>query len=110
MTSLASMKNDNGAPFAMSDILGMALSGENIFIHYIHSKPRLAVVKISPNGQPNLNPAVVDVDANMKLVPVFNNGGNGGIALVSLVSCGRNKLDLLVFTKYVPPLSTKSSC
>ncbi|KAG0297406.1 hypothetical protein BGZ96_006586 [Linnemannia gamsii] len=45
-------------------------------------QPRLAVVKLSLNGRQTLSP--VDVDANMKLVPVFNDSGDSGAALVSL--------------------------
>jgi hypothetical protein len=74
------MASDSG-PLQMTDILGMVLSGNTIFIHYGLSKPRLAAVSISLGGSQTLSP--VDVGATMKLVPVLN---NNGVALVNLVS------------------------
>lgn len=63
----------------------MALSGDNLFIHYNGvgpSNPRLALVNI-PSGRKQGTPTI-NVGQTMKLVPV----SGGGVALVNMVSCG----------------------
>lgn len=63
----------------------MALSGDNLFIHYNSvgpSNPRLALINIPLKGKQTTAP--IGVGQNMTLVPV----SGGGVALVNMVSCG----------------------
>ncbi|KAF9142963.1 hypothetical protein BGX30_001711 [Mortierella sp. GBA39] len=68
-------------------IIGMALSGDNLFIHYNDaSNQRLALVSITSQGKQTTAP--IAVGQGMKLVPV----SGGGVALVNLASPPGNAL------------------
>ncbi|KAF9328030.1 hypothetical protein BGZ91_001187 [Linnemannia elongata] len=82
LTDLTGISNGT-APLKKTDIIDMALSGDNLFIHYNGvgpSNPRLALVNI-PSGRKQPTPPII-VGQIMKLVPV----SGGGVALVNMQS------------------------
>ncbi|KAF9541170.1 hypothetical protein EC957_003362 [Mortierella hygrophila] len=81
VVDLAGISNGSAA-LKKTAIIGMAMSGDNLFIHYNAdaSNQRLALVNILSQGKQPTAPIVVG--QGMKLVPV----SGGGVALVNLTS------------------------
>ncbi|KAF8930252.1 hypothetical protein BGZ47_000683 [Haplosporangium gracile] len=101
LSDLASITTSNGGTaLKKENINGMALSGENLFIHYNGTGalgPRLAIVKVLGKNK-NINIPPIEVGPNVKLVSVLG----GGVALVNMRST-LNNVQVTYYTEDLTP-------